>query len=85
MTLPEKQSEQTRSAYGSAAETPTAARADKLIPCPFTVFVDGQVRDQFYDARDAVAAARAIRKQNPAFDVVVTDTRTGRLKIEIER
>ena len=76
MTLPEKQSEQTRSACGNAAATPTAVRSDKLIPCPYAVFVDGRIRDQFYDVRDAVAAARAIRKQNPSSEVIVTDTRT---------
>lgn len=64
---------------------PTGSRGDKLIPCPYAVIVDGRVRDQFYDVRDAVAAARSIRKQSPASDVVVTDTRTGKLKIEIDQ
>jgi hypothetical protein len=80
-----EKSEQSRSVGRSAAATPAGSSGGRVIPCPYVVIVDGQVRDQFYDVRDAVAAARAIRKQNPAFDVVVTDTRTGRLKIEIER
>jgi hypothetical protein len=62
----------------------TGSRGDKLIPCPYAVIVDGRVRDQFYDVRDAVAAARSTHRENPVSTVIVTDTRTGKLKIEID-
>jgi hypothetical protein len=34
----------------------------KLIECPFVVRVDGVAHDQFYDFRDAVASARAAKR-----------------------
>jgi hypothetical protein len=68
-----------------APATPAGSSGGRLIPCPYIALVDGQARDQFCDVRDAVAAARSIHKQSPASDVVVTDTRTGRLKIEIDQ
>jgi hypothetical protein len=33
----------------------------KLIECPFEVHIDGVSRDQFYDVRDATAAARTAK------------------------
>jgi hypothetical protein len=81
----EKKTEASDPVNRVASAIPAGPHGGKLIPCPYAVIVDGRVRDQFYDVRDAVAAARSIRKQSPASDVVVTDTRTGRLKIEIDQ
>jgi hypothetical protein len=60
------------------------ARPEKLIECPFGVRVDGGLHDQFYDVRDAVASARAAKKDKPRSTVVVMDVRTGKLVIEVE-
>lgn len=59
------------------------AHAHKLVACPFVVVVDGNAHDSFYDVRDAIAAARAIQRGQQAARVAVTDTRTGKLVIEI--
>jgi hypothetical protein len=56
----------------------------KLIECPFEVRVDGVVHDHFYDVRDALASARAVKKTKRSSTVVVTDVRTGKLVIEVE-
>jgi hypothetical protein len=58
-------------------------RAGKLIECPFDVKIDGVPYDRFYDVRDALAVARAIKRKNPSAAVVVTDTTTSKLVIDI--
>ncbi len=64
---------------------PTAlAGQSRLIECPFEVRVDGAVYDRFYDVRDAVASARAIKKTRLSASIVVTDGRTGKLVIEVQ-
>jgi hypothetical protein len=60
------------------------ARPVKLIECPFVVRIDGMVYDQFYDVRDALASARAAKKDKLSSSVVVTDVRTDKLVIEVE-
>jgi hypothetical protein len=60
------------------------AHPEKLIECPFEVRVDGALHDKFYDVRDAVASARAAKRDKPRSTVVVTDVRTGKLVIEVE-
>jgi hypothetical protein len=60
--------------------TPTAPR---LVSCPFVVLLNGEAHDSFYDVRDAVFAARELQRASPASRVTVTDTRTGRLLIEV--
>jgi hypothetical protein len=59
-------------------------RPAKLIECPFNVRIDGLVYDQFYDVRDALASARAAKRNKFGSTVVVTDVRTGKLVIEVE-
>lgn len=59
------------------------AHADKLVACPFVVAVDGNGLDSFYDVRDAIAAARAIKRDHRDARVTVTDMRTGKLVIEV--
>ena len=56
----------------------------KLIQCPFEVWIDGAPCDRFYDVRDAIAAARAVKRDNPKLAVVVSDMRTRKLVVEIE-
>ena len=56
----------------------------KLVECPFEVRIDCVLRDQFYDVRDATAAARTAKRNNRNSTVVVTDARTGKLVIEVE-
>jgi hypothetical protein len=58
-------------------------RATKLIECPFVVSIDGVVHEQFYDVRDAMASARAAKRDKLSATVVVTDVRTGKLLIEV--
>ncbi len=55
-----------------------------MIECPFEVRVDGVVFDRFYDVRDTVASARAIKKTRLSASIVVTDGRTGKLVIEVQ-
>jgi hypothetical protein len=40
--------------------------------------------DQFYDVRDALASARAAKRNQCSASVVVTDVRTGKLVIEVD-
>jgi hypothetical protein len=61
----------------------TSGGRSRLIECPFEVRVDGVVHDRFYDVRDAVASARAVKKTKLSATVVVTDVRTGKLVIEV--
>jgi hypothetical protein len=42
------------------------------------------MHDQFYDVRDAVASARAAKRNQFSSTVVFTDLRTGKLVIEVE-
>jgi hypothetical protein len=62
----------------------TLAGQSRLIECPFEVRVDGAVHDRFYDVRDAVASARAVKKIRLSATIVVTDGRTGKLVIEVQ-
>ncbi len=62
----------------------TFAGQSRLIECPFEVRVDGAVHDRFYDVRDAVASARAVKKIRLSATIVVTDGRTGKLVIEVQ-
>lgn len=55
----------------------------KLVQCPFVVCLNGAADDWFYDVRDALAVARAIKRDNPSAAVIVTDTRTRKLVIDI--
>lgn len=55
----------------------------KLVQCPFEVRANGTTYDQFYDVRDALVVARAVKRENPSAAVVVTDTRTSKLVIDI--
>jgi hypothetical protein len=66
-----------------APTPPTAPTAPRLVSCPFVVLVDDEPRDSFYDVRDAVFAARELQRAAPGARVTVTDTRTGRLLIEV--
>jgi hypothetical protein len=61
----------------------TSGGRSRLIECPFEVRVDGMAHDHFYDVRDAVASARAVKKAKLSATVVVTDVRTGKLVIEV--
>jgi hypothetical protein len=58
---------------------PGVERPRKLIECPFEVRVDSVVHDRFYDVRDAMVSARAVKKTKLSSTVVVTDVRTGKL------
>jgi hypothetical protein len=58
-------------------------RPPRLVACPFEVRVDGVTQDRFYDVRDAMMSARALKKENPSATVIVTDTRTSRLVIDV--
>lgn len=60
------------------------ASSPKLIKCPYEVRIDGVARDQFYDLRDAGAFARIAKGKNPAASVLIADTRTGKLVIEVQ-
>jgi len=60
-------------------------RPSKLVECPYEVRIDGVLRDQFYDVRDAMGFARIIKRKNPRSRVIVVDARTGKLVIEVER
>jgi hypothetical protein len=48
------------------------------------VCVDGVLHDQFYDLRDAAAAARSAKRSYPGSTVTVTDARTRKLVIQID-
>jgi hypothetical protein len=37
----------------------------KLVSCPYKVLVNGELTDQFYDVRDAIAAARGVKREHP--------------------
>jgi hypothetical protein len=56
----------------------------KPIECPFVVRIDGATHDRFYDVSDAMASARAAKRDKRSAAVVVTDVRTGKLVIEVE-
>jgi hypothetical protein len=65
-------------------ENPPTTRPPKLVACPFEVRVDGVSHDQFYDVRDAMMSAIALKKENPSASVLVVDTRTRKLVSEID-
>jgi hypothetical protein len=56
----------------------------RLIDCPFEVRSDGVLHDQFYDVRDALASARAAKRNERSATVVVTEMSTGKLVIEVD-
>jgi hypothetical protein len=60
-------------------------RPPKLVECPYEVRIEGVLRDQFYDVRDAIGLARTIKQKNPTWTVIIVDARTGKLVIEVER
>jgi hypothetical protein len=65
---------------GTAPTTPPP----RLVACPFEVRVDGEMRDQFYDVRDAMMSAKTLKKNNPSATVLVVDARTRKIVIEID-
>jgi hypothetical protein len=77
------QDDQRSPANTTARVAERVARSGKLVSCPFLVLVDDEVHDQFYDVRDAMAAARALGDATPGSRVTVTDARTGKLVIEV--
>jgi hypothetical protein len=68
-----------------ARSSPMNLRPLKLVECPYEVRIDGVLRDQFYDVRDAIAVARTIKQKNPTSTVIIVDVRTGKVAIEFER
>jgi hypothetical protein len=68
-----------------ARSSPMNLRPLKLVECPYEVRIDGILRDQFYDVRDAMGFARLIKQKNPTSTVIIVDARTGKLAIEAER
>ena len=56
----------------------------KLVQHSFGVWIAGTPCDQFYDLRDAIAAAQFVKRDNPKLAVVVSDFRTRKLMVEIE-
>jgi hypothetical protein len=65
-------------------DTAPTTRPPRLVACPFEVRVDGGTHDRFYDVRDAMASARAYKTKNLSATVLVVDSRTGKLVIEID-
>jgi hypothetical protein len=65
--------------------SPMNLRPLKLVECPYEARIDGVLRDQFYDVRDAMGFARLIKQKNPTSTVIIVDARTGKLAIEVER
>lgn len=60
-------------------------RPSKLVECPYEVRIDGVLRDQFYDVRDAIGFARKIKQKTSTSTVIIVDARTRKLAIEVER
>jgi hypothetical protein len=57
--------------------------AARLVNCPYKVFLSGKIVDEFYDARDAIAAARAAKAKHPDCLVRVFSEPSGTLIAEI--
>jgi hypothetical protein len=55
----------------------------KLVNCPYKVLLNGEIIDDFYDVRDAVAAARNAKSNQPYSHVKVSAEPSGRLIVEI--
>jgi hypothetical protein len=70
--------------FASPRKRADRAQPSKLIKCPFEVRIDGALYDQFYDVRDALASARAAKRNKLGSTVVVTDVRTRKLVIEVK-
>jgi hypothetical protein len=73
-----------RSADSAAQLRQSGTRPSKLIECPFAVRIDAALHDQFYDVRDAMAAARIAKRRNPTAVITIADVRTGKLLIEVQ-
>ena len=58
-------------------------KSHRLIYCPYKVLVDDEQIDEFYDVRDAIASARALKREQPNSDVSVSDQPSGRLVVKI--
>jgi hypothetical protein len=59
------------------------SKPQRLVSCPYKVLVNGVVVDEFYDVRDAIAAARAAKTKNPNSSIKVSDAPSGRLIVEV--
>jgi hypothetical protein len=55
----------------------------KLVQCPYKVLIDGEIIDEFYDVRDAIAVARLAKSKRPQSQVKVSAQPSGRLIVEI--
>lgn len=55
----------------------------KLVNCPYKVMVNGEIEDEFYDVRDAIGYARAVKAKRTDSQIWVSDKCNGRLIIEI--
>ena len=65
---------QAQQAGGQSAETPVA----------FEVKVDGARHGAFQDVRDAIDAARIVKRERPQAVVAVHDRSTGQVVVEAE-
>lgn len=68
--------------HGPQAEQPRRSRV--LLARPYEVSMQGRRLGGFEDLRDAIAAARIIKREHPLTFVIVTDVATGQVVIEVE-
>jgi hypothetical protein len=55
----------------------------RLVNCAYKVLLNGKIIDEFYDVRDAIAAARLLKAKKLSGQVRVSDGPSGRLVIEV--
>jgi hypothetical protein len=55
----------------------------RLVNCTYKVLLNGEMIDEFYDVRDAIAAARLLKAKNLSSQVRVSDGSSGRLVIKV--
>jgi hypothetical protein len=80
-----KMQKSTETSTSTALEKPVEGNRElrKLVNCPYRVLIDGEIIDEFYDVRDAIAVARLAKNKRPQTQVKVSAQPSGRLIVEI--
>lgn len=55
----------------------------RIVNCPYKVMMDSEIIDEFYDVRDAIAAARTLKMKDPQSHVNVLAEPSGKLILQV--
>jgi predicted pyridoxine 5'-phosphate oxidase superfamily flavin-nucleotide-binding protein len=69
---------------GIAAAARGKSREASSFKIPYAVYINGALSGRFDDLRDAIASARIAKQERPIAIVVVMESVTGKMAIEVE-